>query len=127
MKYLGIDWGLKKIGLAVSDGELAAPFKTITVRNLEDALSQIKTVVENEQIDLLVLGKPEGESGKLVDKAYRKMKQEGWNVSFADETLSTKAAQSLMVEMGLGQKSRREDNTVSAAIILQRWLDSQKI
>lgn len=123
MKYLGLDWGLKKIGLALSEGFFASPFKILTVDSLEDAVSQIEKVVQAEEIDILVLGKPEGESGKLVEKAYQRMKKEGWNIVLADETLSTQEAQSVMIKMRLGKKERKEDNAVSAAIILQRWLD----
>jgi putative Holliday junction resolvase len=125
MRYLGIDWGLKKIGLALSEGELASPYKTLEVQGLQDAKNQIINVLEDEIIDLIIIGKPEGISADLAKSGLKALKEEGFEVKFADETLSTKDAKTMMMEMGLSQKKRRDDNSVSAAIILQRWLDEK--
>jgi len=126
MKYLGVDWGLKKIGLAFSEGELASPFKSITVSGLEDAVAKVSSQMEASGADLMVIGKPEGQMGKNVEKAARFFEQSGLSFVLVDETLSTQSAQSLMREMGVGQKNRRDENAVAAAIILQRFLDEKK-
>lgn len=126
MRYLGIDWGLKKIGLAISEGDIASPLKTISVNSFEDAVVKVAGVIEDEIADLLVLGHPEGEMGEMVEKIAKRLKAEGFDVVLADETLSTQESQSLMIEMGLSKKDRREDNALSAAIILQRYLDEKK-
>lgn len=126
MRYLGVDLGLKKIGLAVSEGEIATPLKTINVNSFEEAISKIVSVIEDEIADLIVLGNPEGEMGKAVKKVAVRLKTEGFEVVLADETLSTEDSQTLMIEMGLGKKNRRDDNSVAAAIILQRYLDENK-
>jgi len=126
MRYLGVDWGFKKIGIAVSEGELATPLKTLQVNGLEDALAQVVECIEDEIADLIVLGQPEGEMGEIVKKISKRLKVEGFDVVLADETLSTQDAQSLMIEMGLGKKDRKEDNATAAAIILQRYLDEKK-
>ncbi|MFA5932743.1 MAG: Holliday junction resolvase RuvX [Microgenomates group bacterium] len=125
MRYLGVDWGIKKIGVAISEGDLATPLKTLHVNGLEDAISQIVGCCEDEIADLIVLGKPEGEMGEIVKKVSKLLKGEGFEVVLADETLSTQEAQSLMIEMGLGKKDRKDDNATSAAIILQRYLDEK--
>lgn len=125
MRYLGIDWGLKKIGVAVSEGELASPLKTLKVSGLDDAINKVVGCIEDEIADLIVLGCPEGEMGEMVKKVAKRLKAEGFEVKLADETLSTQESKALMIEMGLGQKDRREDNAVSAAIILQRYLDEK--
>lgn len=126
MRYLGIDWGFKKIGLAISEGEIASPLKTVTVNSFEDALIKVSSVIEDEIADLIILGNPEGKMGQIVKKVAKRLKAEGFDVILADETLSTKAAKTLMMEMGLGKKDRRADNAYSAAIILQRYLDEEK-
>lgn len=126
MRYLGVDLGLKKIGLSVSEGELATPLKTITVNSFEEAVSKIVSVIEDEIADLIIIGLPEGEMGKAVKKVADRLKSEGFEVKLADETLSTKDSQALMIEMGFGKKNRRDDNSVAAAIILQRYLDENK-
>lgn len=126
MRYLGIDWGLKKIGLAISEGEIATPLKTISVNSFEDAITKVISVIEDEIADLIVLGNPEGVMGEMVKKVAKRLKSEGFEVVLADETLSTQEAKTLMIEMGLSKKDRGEDNALSAAIILQRYLDEKK-
>lgn len=123
MKYLGVDWGLKKIGLACSEGKLASPLTFITVNSLSDATQKIKELVKKDDVDLVVMGKPEGKMGKIVDKAAKALQKLGIKVELTDETLSTQEAQKRMIKMGFGQKARKEDNPVAAAIILQRYLD----
>ncbi len=125
MKILGIDWGLKKIGLSLSEGTLSTPWKTLEVKSLDDAIKQVSEAMEEELVDRIVIGKPEGESGELVKKAVKRLELEGFEVITADETLSTKEAKRLMVEMGFGKKKRADDNAMSAAIILQRYLDEK--
>ena len=125
MKYLGIDWGLKKIGLAVSEGKLASPLLNLEINGLKDGVEKITNLVKKENIELVILGKPEGSMGKIVDKTYQAFLKKKINIKLADETLSTKDAQKLMIEMGFGQKARGEDNAIAAAIILQRYLDEK--
>jgi putative holliday junction resolvase len=126
MRYLGIDWGLKNIGLAISEGEIASPLKTIQVNNFEEAILKVSGVMEDEIIDLIILGNPEGSMGKIAKKVANRLKSEGFEVIMVDETLSTKNSKIMMIEMGLGRKKRRDDNSVAAAIILQRYLDENK-
>lgn len=125
MRYLGIDWGLKNIGLAISEGEIASPLKTLSVNSFEDAIAKVVGVIEDEIADLIIIGNPEGKMGEIVKKIAKRLKAEGFEVILADETLSTQAAQKTMIEMGLSQKERQNDNSVAAAIILQRYLDEK--
>lgn len=125
MKYLGLDWGLKRIGLATSEGELAAPFKVVEIKSLKNGVEKIKELVKTERIDLVVMGQPEGEMGKVVGKVIKILTNLGIKTEAADETLSTKEAKMVMIETGFSKKGRKEDNAVSAAIILQRWLDEK--
>lgn len=123
MKYLGLDWGLKRIGLAVSEGELASPWKTLEVHSLEEAVAKVKKLADEEKIELVIIGQPEGGTGKMIQGAVTRLKQVGLSVLSVDETLSTQKAQNMILKMGIGKKSRREDNAVAAAIILQQYLD----
>lgn len=123
MKFLGVDWGLTRIGLAISEGVLASPYKTLEVKNLDQALSKLLGVLESENIDQVVIGKPEGGMGKKVEKLVKKLKSLGLNVVETDETLSSQQAQQEMINLGVSQKKRGDDNSVAAAIILQEFLD----
>lgn len=126
MKYLGIDWGLKKIGLAISEGELASPLGSYNINSLDEGINKVEEIAFEEDVDVLVIGKPEGEMGKNVSRAVGLLQKDGLNVEVTDETLSTQNAQSKMVEMGFSQKKRKDDDAVSAAIILQGYLDGKK-
>lgn len=125
MKYLGIDWGLKRIGLAVSEGQLATPFLNLEINGLSDGIEKIINLIKKENIDLVILGKPEGKMGKIVDKTYQAFLKNKINIKLTDETLSTHDAKKIMIEMGFGKGARKEDNAVAAALILQRYLDEK--
>ncbi len=125
MKYLGVDWGLKRIGLALSDGELATPFISVNISGLQDGVKKIKDLVEKEDIKVLVIGLPEGKSGEMVKKTIRELRKIGLEVIVGDETLSTQIAINEMVELKYGKKKRKDDNAMAAAIILQRYLDEK--
>lgn len=125
MKYLGIDYGLKRVGLAISEGELASSLKVITVSGLADAVSKIKKAALENRIDKIVVGMPEGETAKLVEKFINALKRAGLEVEEADETLSSQNASKLMIEMGLSKKKRSRSDAQAAAEILQQFLDSR--
>lgn len=123
MRYLGIDYGLKKIGLAISEGEVASPLKIVEVGSLKDALVKIEKVIDEENIDKVIIGMPEGKSAGKVRGFVNKL---GKNISVevADETLTSKNASKLMIALGVGKKNRRFEDAYSAALILQNYLES---
>lgn len=123
MKYLGVDFGLKRVGLAVSEGELATPFKVIDGSSFLDLLEKIKK--ETEGFEKIVIGLPEGKMGKIVKKAIKKLRDSGIEAVEADETLSTQNATKQMLELNIPQKKRRINDAYSAAIILQNYLDEK--
>lgn len=125
MKYLGLDWGLKRIGLAISEGEFASPFKIVEIKNLKDGVRKIAELVKKENMDAVIIGQPEGGMGRVVQKVIKQLSNLGMKVVAADETLSTQEAKRVMIEIGISKKDRKEDNALSAAIILQRWLDEK--
>lgn len=125
MKYLGLDWGLKKIGLAISEGKLASPLLSLEINGLSDGIEKVVNLVKKENIDLIILGRPEGKMGKIVEKTYQSFLKKKIKIELADETLSTHDAKKIMLEMGFSQSARKDDNAFAAAIILQRYLDEK--
>lgn len=126
MKYLGIDWGLKRVGLAQSEGELASPLYEIQIKSLKDGISKLRNIIQQENFELVVVGKPEGQMGKMVEGMANVLKKSvAVPIILADETLSTQTAKRTLIGMGVGKKARRKDNAVSAGIILQRYLDEK--
>lgn len=123
MKYLGIDFGLRRVGLAVSDGELASAWKTVEVSNFKDALIKISQIIKQENFQKVIVGLPEGKMGENVIGFVKALKKEGFVVETVDETLSSKRALEKMIELGLPQNKRKNADDYSAAQILQDFLD----
>lgn len=129
MRYLGVDYGLRKIGLAISEGQIASPLRVLKISGLSDAISKILQVINKEEIERVVIGVPDsGESKKAVKKFITKLKTDlkdrPVSVIETDETLSSSSAKELMIDLGLGEKQRQKEDAYSAVIILQNFLDS---
>lgn len=128
MRYLGVDYGLKKVGLAVSDGQVASPLKVIATSSLKDALEKIAHEIKREEVQRVVIGVPEGSTGKMVRNFASELKKryehEEVQVIETDETLTSKDAQNLMVTLGTSQKERKNEDAYSAMLILQQFLDT---
>ena len=119
MKILGIDYGRSKIGLAISEGTLAEPWKVIRVDSFEDAVGKVMQVIKVEQVEKVVVGISEGKMGEESKKFAEKIGAETF-----DETLTSLDAQTLSREAGIGQKKRREmEDAYAASIMLQNYLD----
>ncbi|MDO8429299.1 MAG: RuvX/YqgF family protein [Candidatus Daviesbacteria bacterium] len=123
MKYLSLDWGLKKFGTAYSDGSLATPGEEIGISSLEDGVKKVLDLVRKNSIETVVIGQPEGEMGRVVLKTITAFKKAGLNIIGVDETLTSQDALKTMIDLGYGKKMRQGDHKVAAAIILQRFLD----
>lgn len=122
MRYLGVDFGLRKIGLATSEGEIAAPLTVLHVKNRADALKKIREIVDKEKIDEVIIGVADSAvSAKMVKLATATL---GIPVHKVDETLTTYHAKRQMIKEGLGKKKRMEEDAYSAALILQDYLDN---
>lgn len=124
VKYLGLDWGEKRIGLATADSEikLALPLKTVT--NLAEVLN---TILE-EEIDIIIAGAPKKMSGAAADNQIwqhfiNELKERsGRRVELVDERLSSLAADSLSGD----DSDKAERDEVAATIILQSYLDREQ-
>lgn len=126
MRYLGIDFGLKKIGLAISEGYLPHPYKVIRVKNPNNSLNEIKKIIQKEKIDKIIVGISEGEMAEKSKKfaAFLK-KKTGTDTETVDETLSSQNAQNLLYSAKKQRKKRKErEDSVSASLILENYLSS---
>lgn len=123
MSYLGVDYGLKKIGLAISEGQLASIYQVLEIDGLEDALEKVKRIIDKEKIDRVVIGKPEGKMGENVDKFIKLLKKDIVVIE-TEETLSSINAKKLMIDLHISKKERQKEDAYAAALILQNFLDS---
>lgn len=125
MKYIGIDFGLKRIGLATSESEIASPLKTVEVKNFKDSVEKVVGFAKSEGVNKIVVGLPEGKIGKTVLGFIKALRKSGLDVSEADETLSSQKASEHMIKLNIPRENRRVNDASAAAIILQGWLDER--
>jgi putative Holliday junction resolvase len=133
MRALGIDFGEKRIGLAISDpdGRFAVPLTTLERRNDRSALRQIAEIVRREGVERLILGEPKGLDGRGGETAERVRRfgerlaeMTGLPLERVDEALTSAEAAGRLRQAGIG--SRREPgriDAVAAQILLQEVLD----
>ena len=134
-RIIGIDYGRKRVGLAVTDPLriFASPLITVNVQEFD---SFIEEYLESEQIDEFVVGYPVGmnnqpsESVKYIDPFIRRLKKKfpGMPVHLVDERFTTKMALRTMIDGGVRKKERQNKmiaDMISASIILQSFLDGK--
>lgn len=123
MKYLGIDYGEAKIGVAISEGELASPHGVF--RHGQNNL--IVLFCQRNKIERIIIGLSEGKMAQKTKKFGEKLqKLTGLPVVYQDETLTSQTAAKKMLEAGKAKMRRRIDgHAAAAALILQDWLENQ--
>ncbi len=136
MRLLGIDYGIKRIGIALSDpqGTMALPFDTILVRSDGSHIKAIHEIVDAYQVDKVVVGLPfnmNGSLGTAGDDVIRWGKQLetalGLPVVFWDERLTTSEAHEILTNMKVkGKRRKRSVDKIAASIILKGYLDSEQ-
>lgn len=136
MPWIGIDFGSKRIGVAVShSGDIAEPHSVIARgAELGPAIERIARLVEEFEVDTIVVGIPKG--GRVAPSAnlrhYEKFaellrEQLAVPVVLWDESYSTTEAASLLGETGRRRRDARERiDMLAAAVILQSYLDSRR-
>jgi putative Holliday junction resolvase len=130
MKYLGIDFGTKNIGLALSDdnGSIAFPLKTIPAH---DAMAQIQKTVHDEQIEEIVLGDP-GQENAIYEQviSFKEKLEEIRPVKLEREFMTsfhTSLAEKHSRDDGRRhEQDRTKKDESAAALILQRFLDRKQ-
>lgn len=125
MQILGIDYGRKKMGLAVADGMLAEPYLVLHFESQEEAIRKVKQIIGAEKVKQVVLGVSEGKMAEEI-KIFGQTLQKKLNtpVIFQDETLSTKIAQELSIVSGMKRKKRKTmEDAYAATIMLQSYID----
>lgn len=132
-RTLAIDYGDRRIGLAVSDllGITAQPVGYITVNGDRDALRQLVKYVKEYQVEKFVLGLPknmDGSEGPRVEKtrAFAEKLQGDFPqipIAFYDERMTTIVAERALIGMNVKKKEGKKD-MLSAAIILQGYLET---
>ena len=133
MKYLGLDIGDKRIGIAISySGIMASGVETYNRISLTRDTEYLLAMIRDNGIDTVVAGLPrhlngdehvQAEKNELIVNALR---ENGVTVDYFDERLTSQAAERAMLEADLSRKKRKENiDKLAAVIILQNYLDKK--
>ena len=137
MRILGLDYGSRTVGVAVSDplGITAQPVEIVRRKEenkLRRALARIEELAGEYQAELFVLGLPKNMNNTLGERAEKSLefgkmleRRTGLPVVMWDERLTTVAANRAMIEGGVRREERGQHvDALAAALILQGYLDS---
>lgn len=132
MKKLGIDYGQKRIGLAISDETelIATPLPVLKVKSFSDAVTKIQRIIKRQKIEEVILGLPlcrkGNETKQSIQTRYFANALESTNgakVVFRNELFSTKEAEKNLKKSS--KKAKEKKDSEAARIILQEYLDSK--
>ena len=139
MRKMGLDFGSKTVGVAVSDPLLITAQGIEIVRRksenkLRQTLARIEELIVEYEVDELVLGYPKNMNDTLGERAEKTQefkdmleRRTGLSVQLWDERLTTVAADKAMIEAGIRREERKEHvDRIAAVFILQGYLDYLK-
>ena len=132
-KAIGIDYGTKRTGIAISDSLQIIASALVTVKTSE-IFTFLKNLVREEDIEIFIIGSPLGldggptDSTELTNLFVKKLSKMFIKISVKrmDERFTSKIAKQTILASGISKKKRRNKELVdkiSAAIILQNYLD----
>ncbi len=135
---LAIDYGDKRIGLAISDskGILATPLEVLEItkrRNIDSLIEDILNILDENRVKTILLGKPQkfdkddNSTVKKIERFKEKLsKQTTLPIVYQDESYSTTEAQNVLLSLGQNTKSSRHKiDKIAATVFLQEFLNSE--
>jgi putative Holliday junction resolvase len=139
-RILSIDFGTRRIGLAISDPGriLGMPFRTVVNEDQAEAIREIAAICREEEVDHLLLGYPLGRDGgptalgREVDAFAAELeKASGLSLERSDERFTSTEAEDVLRQLGRSgrHRNRRErkngsKDQVAAALLLQDWIQN---
>ena len=136
MRVLGIDYGDKRIGFAISDQFriIASPLEVYSRKTLKQDLEYIKKIIDAHQVDTVVIGLPINMDGTLGDRAIKtqdfgeQLKQIiNLPIVYIDERWTSKESERVLIQSNVRREKRKSlMDKIAAQNILQRYLDMPK-
>ncbi|OGD86345.1 hypothetical protein A2Z23_00360 [Candidatus Curtissbacteria bacterium RBG_16_39_7] len=126
MAVLGIDFGQRRIGLALSEGFLTRPY--LTLKNDKNFFRHLEEICTREGVKKIVIGLPEGKNQAKVKVFGEKIKKTvNLPTFFVSEVMSTREALTRLIQSGRSKKDRKKMLDASAAaIILESYLNQDQ-
>ena len=131
-RLLAIDYGTRRVGLALSDPlkMIASPYRTIINKSDSDLILEIEKIITAEDIEQTIIGLPLGMAGQITEQTKKveefadKLIARGIAIEYEDERWSSVAAKRSMKEQNIKSGYNKElvDQT-AAALFLQQYLD----
>jgi putative Holliday junction resolvase len=124
MKVLGIDYGRKKVGVALGDSEIQMA-EPLAVWSKPEVSPKILDLIPKNKIGKIIIGLPSGRLDNEIKEFGQKLqRQTGLPVEFFDETLTTQDAQKLLIKSQKKRKFRQEmEDAYAAALMLESYLE----
>lgn len=132
---MGIDYGDKRIGVALSDllCIISSPYEVFINKGEEESLKHLDKIIKENDVDEIAMGLPlnmdgsEGERARLHRKFGQKLSDfSGVIVHFVDERLTSAEAEEILISSGVRREKRKElIDKLSAQIILQTFIDNK--
>ncbi|MFH1915126.1 MAG: Holliday junction resolvase RuvX [Pseudomonadota bacterium] len=136
MRALGIDFGLKRVGLALSDrlGILVSPCRTLDRTTRQTLFDDLLEIIQNESVEAIVVGLPLSLDGEetLTTRQVRNFAQSlgrrtAVPIHLMDERLTSAQAEDELNAAGLrGTKRKMALDSQAAVIILRSWLENEQ-
>lgn len=133
-RIMAIDYGQKRVGIAVTD-EMKLIANGLTTVHSKDIMTFLKKYFEKENVECIVVGEPKqmnnevSQSAKFIDPFVKQLKKifPEIKIDRFDERFTSKMASQTMIDAGLSKKDRQNKSlvdTISATIILQSYMNS---
>ena len=136
MRLIGLDYGSKTVGVAISDpsGILASPVETIWRQeevNLKQTVRRIRSLCEEYEVHTIILGFPKNMNNTIGERAEKSLefkdmlqRRTGLEIIMWDERLTTVEAERTLIESGVRRENRKKHiDQIAAVFILQGYLD----
>jgi putative Holliday junction resolvase len=132
VRFLGIDFGERRIGLALSDPLLTFSYSYKTVKNDKNLMQNISTIIKQKNVTRVVLGMPDVKRNKILVKkilSFKKKIETNYNIKVItwNEEYTSAIAKERVIESVVKRKKRKDKGLIdrnSAAIILEEYLNS---
>jgi putative Holliday junction resolvase len=132
MRVIGIDYGLSKSGISISDPsrKIALPYKTIRYKDEKEFFEIILEICSELNISDIVFGYPKNMNNDLnqmtdiIDNLKERFENKNFNIFIEDERLTSQYAQKILLSQGVNTgKNKEKIDLIASTLILQSFLD----